>query len=129
MRPRNADSEAIARRVIEAYFPLFNGGDAQALLEVINFPHVRVADGRTTVILSAAEWTGDPTPLDPAEGWHHSGLDSIEFVQSSADKVHALVVFSRFHADGTRYCSYETLWVVTRTAAKWGIQLRSSFAP
>jgi len=129
MRPRNADSERAARAAIEAYFPLFNARDPQALLGVINFPHIRVADGKTTIIRSAAEWTGDPTPLDPAEGWHHSALDSVEFVQSSADKAHALVVFSRFHADGTRYSSYETLWVVTRSNGKWGIQLRSTFAP
>ena len=129
MKARNHDSERAARGVIEAYFPLFNSRDAQALLAVINFPHIRVSDASTTIICSAAEWTGDPTPLDPAEEWHHSGLDSVEFVQSSADKVHALVAFSRYHADGTRYSSYKTLWVVTRVHGKWGIQIRSSFAP
>jgi len=129
MNLRDRESEAEARKVIEAYFPLFNSRDAKALLAVIGFPHIRVADGRTTIIRSAAEWTGDPTPLDPAEGWHHSGLESLEFIQSSADKVHARVVFGRYHADGTRYVTYETLWIVTRVQGRWGIQVRSTFAP
>lgn len=129
MQLRNPQTEAEVRRVIETYFPLFNSLDARALLAVINFPHIRVAGGRTTIITSEVEWTGDPTPLDPAENWHYSALDSLEFVQSSADKVHARVVFSRYRADGTRYVSYEALWIVTKADGKWGIQVRSSFAP
>ena len=127
-RVRNPESEAEARRAIEAYFPLFNAGHARALLAVINFPHVRVASGTVTII-PEAEWTGDPTPLDPGERWHHTELDSVEFFQSSADKAHARVVFSRYHADGTRYVTYEALWVVTKVRGQWGIQVRSSFAP
>jgi hypothetical protein len=127
MQDRRSEEEA--RRVIEAYFPLFNSGDPARLVAVINFPHIRVASGTTKIIASAAEWTGDPTPLDPAERWHHSALEGLEFVQSSADKVHARVLFGRYRADGTRYVTYEALWVVTKQNGKWGIQVRSSFAP
>jgi hypothetical protein len=115
--------------MIEAYFPLFNKGDAKGLLQVVNFPHIRIAGGAITVIPSPAEWTGDPTPISVSEGWDHSGLDSIQFVQSSANKVHALVEFSRYRADGTRYATYHTLWIFTRIDGHWGIQCRSSFAP
>jgi hypothetical protein len=129
IRLRNDQSEAEARRVIEAYFPLFNKRDTSGLLDVVNFPHIRMAQGSVTVIESAEEWTGDPTPLDPKEGWHRSGLDSLEFIQSSDDKVHAIVVFSRYKADGSRYVTYPTLWIVTRLRGHWGIQIRSTFAP
>lgn len=121
------ESEQEARRVIEAYFPLFSKSDAQGLLSVVNFPHIRIAAGTTTIIPSAEQWKGDPTPLE--QHWHHSKLDSVEFIQSSADKVHATVVFSRYKADGTRYVTYETLWIVTKVNGRWGIQVRSSFAP
>jgi hypothetical protein len=129
VRLRNDQSEAEARRVIEAYFPLFNKRDASGPLEVVNFPHIRIAQGSVTVIESPEEWTGDPTPLDPKEGWHRSALDSLEFIQSSHDKVHAIVVFSRHKADGSRYVTYPTLWIVTRQNGHWGIQIRSTFAP
>jgi hypothetical protein len=125
--PRDPASEAEARKVIEAYFPLFSKRDAKGLLRVVNFPHIRVTAERTLVIPSAAEWKGDPTPLE--DYWHHSALDSLEFVQSDATKAHALVVFSRYQADGTRYISYPTLWIVTRIDGHWGIQVRSTFAP
>src|SRR5204862_5310321 len=101
--PRDPRSEEEARKVIEAYFPLFSRRDVKGLLAVVNFPHVRVTDSGTVIIPSSKEWKGDPTPLE--DYWHHSGLDSLTFVQSDAHKVHALVVFSRFRANGQRYVS------------------------
>jgi hypothetical protein len=124
--PKDSHSEDEARRVIEAYFPLFSRRDV-GLLSVVNFPHIRVTGSKTVIIPSAKEWKGDPTPLE--DYWHHSALDSMTFVQSGPDKVHALVVFSRFKADGQRYVSYPTLWIVTKIDGHWGIQVRSTFAP
>jgi hypothetical protein len=126
-QPRDKRSEDQARKVIEAFFPLFNRRDVKGQLSVVNFPHIRVTGSRTVIIPSANEWAGDPTPLE--EYWHHSGLDSVTFAQSDAEKVHALVVFSRYKADGTKYVSYPTLWIVTKINGHWGIQVRSSFAP
>ena len=125
--PRDADSEGEARTIIEAYFTLFNTRDPRQLLRVVNFPHIRLTASQTVVIPSAAAWTGDPTPLE--DYWHHSALDSIEFLQSDATKAHAIVVFSRYRADGSRYASYPTLWIVSKVAGHWGIQVRSTFAP
>jgi len=125
--PRDARSEEQARRVIEQYFPLFNRRDVHGLLDVVNFPHIRVSDTGTVLIPSPRHWTGDPTPLE--KQWHHTALDSVTFVQSDGNKAHALVVFSRFTAEGQRYVSYATLWIVTRVEGRWGIQVRSTFAP
>jgi hypothetical protein len=125
--PRDPRSEDEARKVIEAYFPLFSRRDVKGLLSVVNFPHIRVTGSKTVMIPSAKEWKGDPTPLE--DYWHHSALDSLTFVQSGPDKVHALVVFSRYKADGQRYISYPTLWIVTKIDGHWGIQVRSTFAP
>jgi|KBSSwiStaDraftv2_1062776.scaffolds.fasta_scaffold2293942_2 hypothetical protein len=125
--PRDERSEQEARKVIEAYFPLFSKRDVKGLIGVVNFPHIRVTGTKTVIIPSAKEWTGDPTPLE--DYWHHSALDSLSFVQSDAGKAHALVVFSRYKADGKRYISYPTLWIVTKVNGHWGIQIRSTFAP
>ena len=126
-QPRDKRSEGEALKVIEAFFPVFNKRDVKGQLGVVNFPHIRVTGSRTVIIPSAKEWTGDPTPLE--DYWHHSGLDSVTFVQSDAEKAHALVAFSRYKADGTKYVSYPTLWIVTKVNGHWGIQVRSSFAP
>ena len=126
-QPRDKRSEDEARKVIEAYFPLFSKHDVKGLLSVVNFPHIRVTDAGTLIIPSAKEWTGDPTPLE--DYYHHTELESLTFVQSSAVKAHALVVFTRYKADGKKYISFPTLWIVTRVNGHWGIQVRSSFAP
>jgi hypothetical protein len=39
------------------------------------------------------------------------------------------VVFSRYKADGTKYATYQSLWIVTKKDDGWGVQARSSFAP
>ena len=44
-------------------------------------------------------------------------------------KVHFEVVFSRYKADGSKYATYQSLWMVTNKAGVWGVQARSSFAP
>ena len=100
------DSEKEARRVIETYtsfYSLNKPVDAQpdlnnGLLAVLNFPHVRIATGNTTIINSPKEWRGEPSPLEPH--FHHLSLDSVDFIQSSADKVHAVLTVSRYRADG-----------------------------
>src|ERR1700720_3605831 len=63
-QPRDPRSEDEARKVIEAYFPLFSKHDVKGLLSVVNFPHIRVTDAGILIIPSAKEWTGDPTPLE-----------------------------------------------------------------
>ena len=126
-QPRDARSEEEARKVIEAFFPLFSKHDVKGLLSVVNFPHIRVTDAGTLIIPSAKEWTGDPTPLEPY--YHHTELESLTFVQSNAVKAHALVVFTRYNTSGKKYISYPTLWIVTKVNGHWGIQVRSSFAP
>ena len=126
--PRNADSEREARQVIDAFFAAFNKSDSGGVRRTVHFPHIRIASGRVTVIPSAKEWKGDPTPL-AAEDWHHSTLDSVQFVHGDAEKVHAAIVFSRYRADGARYATHHSLWIITRQDGRWGVQGRSSFAP
>ena len=49
--------------------------------------------------------------------------------QNDAIKVHFDVVFSRYKADGTKYATYQSLWIVTLKDGNWGVRARSSFAP
>ena len=127
--PRHASSEQEARRVMDNFFVAFNKQDAEATRRVLNFPHIRIGGGgRLAITASPQEWKGDAAAL-AAEGWHHSTLDSATFTHSSADKVHAAVVFSRYRADGRRYATYSALWIITKQDGRWGLLCRSSFAP
>lgn len=71
-----------------------------------------------------------PTATRSPEGWARSSLDSVTMRQNDAIKVHSDVVFSRYKADGTKYATYQSLWIVTKKKdGAWGVQARSSFAP
>jgi hypothetical protein len=62
-------------------------------------------------------------------GWHHSVWDKREVIQSGKDKMHVAVQISRFNADGEKFGTYESFYVLTKQDGHWGTQARSSFAP
>lgn len=126
---RTSENEAQARRVIDAFNAAGNRRDVEGLRNALNFPFVRIAGGKVSIARTREEFASDAPPQWREEGWHHSTVDSVEFIQSSSDKVHAAVVFSRYKADGTRYATYRTLRIITKQDGHWGIQCSSSFAP
>lgn len=126
---RNPQIEAEASKVIDAFNVAGNKRDLEGLRNAMNFPYVRVASGKVTIHQTRDEMTTDAPPGTAAEGWDHSTVDSVEFIHSDANKVHAAVVFSRYKADGTRYATYRTLRIITKQEGHWGIQCSSSFAP
>jgi hypothetical protein len=67
--------------------------------------------------------------VDLGEGWHHSAWVHRKVVQSSADKVHIDVRFTRYREDGSEIATYDSMYVVTLQDGHWGFQARSSFAP
>lgn len=118
-----------ARAALEAFFEAFNARDNAGMRNAMNFPHVRLASNRVRVVDRAEDFSTPFERLEEAEGWHHSTLDAVELVHSGPDKVHFDVTFSRYDADGERYATHRSLWVMTALDGHWGVQARSSFAP
>jgi len=122
--------EADARAPIEAFFEAFNARDNDALKKTLHYPHVRINETGTVVVWKDASEAGTNFDgLSRAEGWVRSTLDSVTLRQNDPVKVHFEVVFSRYKADGSRYATYQSLWIVTNVNGEWGVQARSSFAP
>ena len=122
--------DAEARVPIEAFFTAFNARDNEALKKTLHYPHVRINEsGGVTVWKDASEAGSNFEALTRSEGWARSSLDSVTMRQNDPVKVHFEVVFSRYKADGTKYATYQSLWIVTFTDNGWGVQARSSFAP
>jgi len=122
--------EVEARAPIEAFFEAFNARDNEALKRTLHYPHVRINEaGGVNVWRDASEAGTNFDALTRSEGWARSSLDSVTMRQNDPVKVHFEVVFSRYKADGTKYATYQSLWVSTKKDAGWGIQARSSFAP
>jgi hypothetical protein len=129
--PQAAGSrEADARAPIDAFFKAFNARDNEALKKTLHYPHVRINEaGGVNIWKDASEAATNFDGLTRNEGWARSSLDSVTMRQNDPIKVHFEVVFSRYKADGTRYATYQSLWISTKKDGAWGIQARSSFAP
>jgi hypothetical protein len=122
--------ELEARAPIDAFFKAFNARDNDALKKTLHYPHVRINEaGGVNVWKDAAEAATNFDGLTRTEGWARSSLDSVSMRQNDAIKAHFDVVFSRYKADGTKYATYQSLWIVTKKDGEWGVQARSSFAP
>jgi hypothetical protein len=122
--------EAAARAPIEAFFKAFNARDNDALKRTLHYSHVRINEqGGVNIWQTAADAATNFDALIRTEGWARSTLDSVTLRANDPVKAHFEVVFSRYKADGTKYATYQSLWIVTLKDAVWGVQARSSFAP
>ena len=121
---------AAALEAVNAYMRAFNARDRSGTDAALHFPHVRLASGTVRVL----EAPGFQPPdfferFSDATGWACSRWDYRRAIQTSANKVHFAVQFTRYRADGSVIGRYPSMWIVTLREGRWGVQARSSFAP
>jgi len=129
-RARDAEAEAAAMKVLDAFMTAFNERDVAAFETVLHFPHYRIASGKVSVLQ-------DPKMLPELferfvaamPDWDHSAWARREVIHSGPDKVHVDTRFTRYRADGSVLSSYDSLYIVTKRNGRWGVLARSSFAP
>lgn len=125
------DSPQQAMRVLDDFMAAFNARDSKALTETLHFPHVRIASGTTRLTATPEAMISD-FDFDQFANqfdWHHSAWLSRDIVQSGPDKVHIVVRFARYRADGSLSAEFDSLYIVARRNGLWAIVGRSSFAP
>jgi len=123
-----AEQEALAPLL--AYQSAWNLRDIEGMKTAFHFPHVRIASGNIRVIEEDTAWSTDFFDKFIAEtGWHYSLWDYRHAVQSTSDKVHFAVQFTRYRIDDSVIGHYPSLWVVSLIKKRWAVQARSSFAP
>ena len=127
--PLAPDTESDIMRVLDDYMSAWNRKDLAAWERTFHFPHYRLAGGKMTVLDRPG--LQDPTRVWASAGsdWHHSRWDRRRIIHSSADKVHVDTKFTRCRADGSVIASYESLYILTKEDGRWGVRMRSSFAP
>lgn len=125
----SSNEQALA--TVDAFIEAFNQQDQKAWAATLNYPHVRIASGEVKVWQSAEEYLGafDFKILKKKSDWHHSEFDYKKIIQTSPDKVHVAVRFTRYREDNSKIASYEAIYIVTNHDGHWGVQARSSFAP
>ena len=126
----NEESEKAAIAVVQAFIETFNAQDHERHAETLNYPHIRLANGRFTRIENAeifVDISKRGESMLAQEGWHHTTVASLEVLHSGNDKVHIALRNDRCRADGSVYHSFDTFWIATLVEGHWGIQFRSSF--
>jgi len=123
------DVEAEVMRLLDDYMIAWNRKDLAAWERTFHFPHYRLAGGRMTVLDRPG--LQDATRIWTSVGgdWHHSRWDRRRIIHSSPDKVHVDTKFTRCRADDSVIGSFESLYIVTKEDGRWGVKMRSSFAP
>ena len=122
------EREALA--AVDSYMDAFNRCDMAGMDAALHFPHVRIASGAVQVMERPGLGPDDFfARFAAATGWAYSRWDYRRAVQSSDDKVHFAVQFTRYRGDGSAIGSYPSIWIVTLHEGRWGVQARSSFAP
>ena len=124
------EAEAAAIAVANAFNDTFNSQDNVAQADTLNYPHVRLWDGKFTTFHSADDFFKRCKVIKKgldAEKWHHTTNSAIAVIHSGDDKVHLTLQQDRCHENGEVYQRFDTLWIVTLLDGHWGVQFRSSF--
>lgn len=117
-----------AMEVTDRFMQTFNTKDAVKWGETFNFPSIRIASNKLTVINSPADLENSFARLG-AEGWDHSAWEKREIVQCEATKAHMLTTFVRYRKDNSVLSRFDSLYIIELRGGHWGISGRSSFAP
>ena len=116
-------------RLLDEYMSAWNRKDLDGWERTFHFPHYRLAGGKMTVLDRPGLQDAAKVWASAGSDWHHSRWDRRRIVHSSQDKVHVDTKFTRCRADGSVIGSFESLYILTREEGRWGVKMRSSFAP
>ena len=126
----NNESAEAGIAAVHTFTETFNAQDHERHAQSLNYPHIRLANGKFTRLESAEEFAEQSRKAEPflkKEGWHHTVVASLEVLHAGKDKVHLSLRNDRCREDGAVYHSFDTLWIATLVDCHWGIQFRSSF--
>ena len=126
----NNESAEAGIAAVHTFTETFNAQDHERHAQSLNYPHIRLANGKFTRLESAEEFAEQSRKAElflKKEGWHHTVVASLEVLHAGKDKVHLSLRNDRCREDGAVYHSFDTLWIATLVDGHWGIQFRSSF--
>lgn len=125
-----ATPEESGIRAVEEFLESFNAQDHERQARSLNYPHIRLAQGRFTKVDTPAEFVEifrRDGPRMRASGWDHSEIGDLNVIHAAEDKVHIAIRMQRCDSGGRVYEEFRTLWIATRVDNHWGIQFRSSY--
>jgi len=119
---------AAAQDVLDRFMAAFNARDVAAFEATFNFPSIRLASGQL-VTLNAGDMQPERFTTGALADWDHSAWGRREVIHAGPDKVHIDTRFTRYRKDGSAIGGFDSVYVITREAGRWGVKIRSSYAP
>jgi hypothetical protein len=119
---------AAAQERLDAFMKAFNARDIPAYEATFNFPHVRFASGKVTII-NPGYHKPEMFERGALAEWDHSAWQRRDVIHAGAEKVHIDTRFARYRKDGGLIGGFDSIYIVTLVDGRWGIQGRSSYAP
>jgi hypothetical protein len=127
LRPFRKEIEA-AMGVLDLFMKGFNARDVSLYDQAFNFPSVRFASNNLRIINKGDQ---KPAMFDNLAntGWDHSAWRRREVIHAGPDKVHIDTNFARYRKDGSILGGYDSIYIVNNEGGRWGVKIRSSYAP
>ena len=126
--PDTTDAVRAAQAVLDDFMAAFNARDIPAFEQTFNFPSVRLASNKLTLI-NPGDMKPDRFFSGPLADWDHSAWERREVIHAGPDKVHLDTRFVRYRKDGSIIGGFDSVYVVTLQDGHWGVKIRSSYAP
>jgi len=101
---------------VQAFVDAFNRVDVPAIASALNFPHIRLNQGKLNIFETREDFIARTANLKASlatEGWHHTTLESVDVIHAAPEKVHMTIEFTRCRADDSVYTRFQTLWIAT----------------
>ena len=127
-----AENTAVEQEVMEVldnYMQAFNELDMTAWERTMHFPHYRLASGEMRIQNGPGELALGALRHALGKQWHHSAWLKRKVIHWSDSKVHVDTKFARYRDDDSVIASYDSLYILTKEAGRWGVKMRSSLAP
>lgn len=124
----HADAIAAAQKVLDDFMAAFNARDLEAWDATFNFPSVRLASGQLAII-NAGDHKPGMFERGPLAEWDRSAWARREVIHAGPDKVHIDTRFTRYRKDGSVIGGFDSIYVITLEDGRWGVKIRSSYAP
>ena len=121
-------SSAAAMQVLDDFMTAFNARDVKAFEKTFNFPSIRLASGKL-VTLNKGDMTPERFTTGALAEWDHSAWERRNVIHAGENKVHVDTRFTRYRKDGSVIGGFDSIYVITKENGRWGVKIRSSFAP
>ncbi|MEK6320297.1 MAG: hypothetical protein AABN33_01305 [Acidobacteriota bacterium] len=128
-KPSAPDIKTEVMKLLDDYMSAWNLKDLAAWERTFQFPHYRLAGGKMSVLDRQGLQDAARVWASAGSDWHHSKWDRRRIIHSSPDKVHVDTKFTRCRVDGSVIGSFESLYILAKEGGRWGVKMRSSFAP